>query len=116
MVADLAAIRSSRRDRQHSKLDSLCDLRPQAYRILTADRPMAKSTTVKGGKIKRDAKTGRFVEVTTGKGVSKASLKSQGAVWSASSKAQCCIETIGQSLATTTRLPLQTRSLPATRP
>ncbi len=44
------------------------------------------TTPVKGGWIKRDASTGRFVEVQTSKGVAKASPKSVLVVKGASSK------------------------------
>ncbi len=47
---------------------------------------MAKNTTIKGGTVTRNAKTGRVVEVTTRKGVSKASPKSRETAKTASSK------------------------------
>lgn len=47
---------------------------------------MANSTTIKGGTVIRDDKTGRFVEVTTRKGISKASPKSRETVKTVSSK------------------------------
>jgi hypothetical protein len=45
-----------------------------------------KTTSVKGGWIKRDAATGRFVEVGTYKSVAKASQKTQTVIREASSK------------------------------
>jgi hypothetical protein len=45
-----------------------------------------KKTPVKGGSIGRSAKTGRFVQVVTKQGVSKANPKSEAAVKEASSK------------------------------
>ncbi|WP_299943234.1 hypothetical protein [uncultured Ruegeria sp.] len=46
----------------------------------------AKKTTVKGGYIVRDAKTGRFTEVKSSSGVKKPGFKSVSAVKEASKK------------------------------
>nr|WP_306268028.1 hypothetical protein [Pararhizobium sp. IMCC3301] len=51
-----------------------------------------KTTPVHGGTIKREASTGRFVEVTTSNGVSKASNMSQSAVKKASIKRSAALE------------------------
>lgn len=45
-----------------------------------------KKTTVKGGSIARNAASGRFVQVVTKQGISKANPKSETAVKEASSK------------------------------
>ncbi len=44
------------------------------------------TTPVKGGWVKREAVSGRFIEVVTSKGVAKASSKTEAAVREASSK------------------------------
>ena len=49
-------------------------------------KSLSKIIPVTGGWIKRDAQTGRFVEVGTPKGVSKATEKTQSAVEEASAR------------------------------
>jgi hypothetical protein len=53
---------------------------------------MSKKTQVKDGWIKREAVTGRFVEVGTSKGTAKASPKSHSAVKGASSKRSAALK------------------------
>lgn len=52
----------------------------------------SKTTSVKGGWIKRDAVTGRFIEVHTSKGAAKASPKSGHSVKEASSKRRSALK------------------------
>lgn len=52
----------------------------------------SKTTPVKDGWVKRDARTGRIVEVRTSKGVAKASSKTRVVVKGASSKRSAALK------------------------
>lgn len=55
----------------------------------------SETTAVNGGWVKREAGTGRFIEVTTKKGVAKASPRTQAAVREASSKRSSALKRLG---------------------